>query len=123
MKKDLRFSGCDWQDIEDYFAVERQAKVLAETDTSQQQSDQKTFRENIIKQAKEKTTEARAGNSKASRVEGMRAMRKQENNAERTANAWTPASSVPIPSHSPSQDDRHKQEEYEWLERMHNEEG
>lgn len=123
MKKDLRFSGCDWQDVNDYFAVEQQAKVFAETEASQQQSNQKTFREHIIKQAKEKTADARKGNSKASRIEGMTAMKKLENNAERTTNAWTKSSSAPTSNHSLLQEDPHKQEEYEWLELMQNEGG
>jgi hypothetical protein len=120
MKKELRFSGCDWQDVDDYFAVERQAKLLDETESSQQQSNQKTLRENIIKQAKEKTNEARRGKNNTSRVKGMTATKRLENNAEGIAGAWTPSTSSSAPSSTPplSQDDRYKQEEYEWLEHM-----
>jgi len=124
MKKDLRFSGCDWQDIEDYFAIERQAKVLDETETSQLASNLTTLQEHIVQQAKEKTAEARRGQSNASRVEGMTAMARAESNAERAENAWTPPSPLPAPTpvakQSLSRADRHKQEEYEWLERMRN---
>ncbi len=63
MKKDLRFSGCDWQDVEDYQAVERQARMLAGTELGQMQSDQETFRELVVAQAEEKTADARAGMS------------------------------------------------------------
>jgi len=120
MKKELRFSGCDWQDVDDYFAMERQAKVFAETDASQQQSDQKTFRENIIKQATEKTAEARRGQSNASRVEGMTGTKNLESDAERSTDAWVPSlpTPTPLPIQAPPQVDLHKQAEYEWLERM-----
>ena len=123
MSKDLRFSGRDWQEVEDYFAIERQAKVFAETDASQQQSDQKTFRENTLKQAEEKTADARKGQSNASRVEGMSKMKNLDFNAERTASAWVPPlpkapSSQALPQQASSQVDPHKQAEYEWLESM-----
>ena len=58
MNKDLRFSGCDWQDVEDYQAIERQARILAGTELSQMQSDQETFREHVVAQAQEKTADA-----------------------------------------------------------------
>jgi hypothetical protein len=124
MKKDLRFSGCDWQDVEDYFSIERQAGVLNETETSQQASNLTTFQEHVVKQAKEKTADARRGQSNASRVEGMAVMTRAESDAERAANAWTPPSqplaSTPVPEQPLSREDRYKQEEYEWLERMRN---
>lgn len=124
MKKDLRFSGCDWQDVEDYFAIERQAKALDETETSQMASNLTTLQEHIVQQAKEKTAEARRGQSNASRVNGMTAMAREESDAERVENAWTPPSTVPttlpVSKQSLSPADRHKQEEYEWLERMLN---
>jgi len=122
MKKDLRFSGCDWQDVEDYFAIERQAKALDETETSQAASNLTTLQEHIVQQAKEKTAEARGGQSNASRVKGMTPMAREESEAERAENAWTPPSpplpSIQVPKQSLSLADRHKQEEYEWLERM-----
>ena len=120
MKKELRFSGCDWQDVDDYFALERQAKAFAETDASQQQSDQKTFREDITKRAKEKTADARRGQNNASRVEGMTGMKNVENNAERTIEAWVPSLPTSLPVQALPQVDLHKQVEYEWLERMRN---
>jgi len=124
MKKDLRFSGCDWQDVEDYFAIERQAKALDETETSQLASNLTTQQEHIVQLAKEKTAEARRGQSNASRVEGMTAVARAEANAERAENAWTPPSPLPAPipvSKQPlSPTDRHKQEEYEWLECISN---
>lgn len=118
MKKELRFSGCDWQDVEDYFAIERQAKVFAETDASQLQSDQNTFRKNVVKQAKEKTADARRGQSNASRVEGMTGTKNLESDAERTADAWVPPLPKTLPSQASPRVDTYKQAEYEWLERM-----
>ncbi len=118
MKKDLRFSGCDWQDVEDYQAIERQAKILAETDASQEQSYQQTFRQSVIAQAEEKTVEAHSGKSNASRVHGMTAEKKAENNAENATTAWTPPTPTPSSTKVMTQDDYYKQEEYAWLQRM-----
>ena len=118
MKKDLRFSGCDWQDIEDYQAVERQAMILAGTELGQLRSDQETFREHVVAQAEEKTADARRGMSNASRVDGMTAEKRAENNAENTANAWTPPAPTPPPGQVITREDRYKQEEYAWLRRM-----
>ncbi|HEU5374078.1 MAG TPA: hypothetical protein VFV38_01440 [Ktedonobacteraceae bacterium] len=118
MKKDLRFSGCDWQDVEDYQAVERQARVLAGTETDQVQSDQQTFREHVVAQAEEKTADAHRGMSNASRVDGMTAEKRAENNAEKATNAWTPPAPTTPPTQAMTQEDPYKQEEYAWLQRM-----
>jgi len=118
MKKDLRFSGCDWQDIEDYQAVERQVMILAGTELGQLRSDQETFREHVVAQAQEKTADARRGMSNASRVDGMTAEKRAENNAENAANAWTPPAPTPPPGQVMTREDRYKQEEYAWLRRM-----
>lgn len=118
MKKDLRFSGCDWQDVEDYQAVEQQVRMLTGTETGQVQSDQQTFREHIVAQAEEKTADARRGMSKTSRFEGMTTEKRAENNAENATNAWTPPAPTPIPAQITTRGDRYKQEEYAWLERM-----
>jgi hypothetical protein len=118
MTKDLRFSGCDWQDVEDYQAIERQAKILAETDASQEQSNQQTFRQSVVTQAKEKTAEAHSGKSNASRVYGMTAEKRAEDNAENAVTAWTPPAPIPPPEQVMTREDRYKQEEYAWLRRM-----
>ncbi len=118
MNKDLRFSGCDWQDVEDYQAVEQQARILAGTELSQIQSDQETFREHVVAQAQEKTADAHAGMSNASRVDGMSAEKRAENNAENAINAWTPPAPTPPPAQVMTREDRYKQEEYALLRRM-----
>ncbi len=118
MNKDLRFSSCDWQDVEDYQAVEQQARILAGTELSQMQSDQETFREHVAVQAQEKTADASHGMSNASRVDGMTAEKRAENNAENAANAWTPPAPTPPPEQVLTREDRYKQEEYAWLRRM-----
>jgi putative transposase len=118
MKKDLRFSGCDWQDVEDYQAVERHARILAGTELGQMQSDEETFRGNVVAVAQEKTADASRGMSHASRVASMTAERRAENNAENAANAWTPPAPTPPPGQVMTREDRYKQEEYAWLRRM-----
>lgn len=118
MKKDLRFTGCDWQDVEDYQAVERQARILSETELDQMQSDEETFREHVVAQAQEKTADASRGMSHASRLKGMTAEKKAENNAENAANAWTPPAPTPPQGQVMTREDLYKQEEYALLRHL-----
>lgn len=92
--------------------------VLAENETEQGQSDQQTFREHVVAQAQEKTADARRGMSNASRVDSMTTEKRAENNAENAANAWTPPAPTIASIQAMTQEDRYKQEEYAWLQRM-----
>jgi hypothetical protein len=82
------FRGRDWYEAVDYFEIRKQGK---ETARSRKQQSKATFHAQIdqmISEATEQTSSAISGQSKRSRLQGIRGNRKEEREMEREAQGW-----------------------------------
>lgn len=78
----------DWHEALDYFELQKQSKEAASTRQQQRKATFNAQVDNIVAKAKEKTEKALTGQSKRSRVQGIRENRKLEREHERETQAW-----------------------------------
>ncbi len=87
-ESDQTFKGNDWQDILDYLELRKQAAQSARTRQQQADAELHARIEQIVSPAREQAKEARRGQSKQSRLRGIKENRKVERDMERQAGAW-----------------------------------
>jgi hypothetical protein len=87
-ESDKTFKGNDWQDTLDYFELRKQAAESARTRQQQADAEYHARIEQIVSPAKKEAKEARGGQSKRSRLQGIQENRKREREMERQRGAW-----------------------------------
>jgi len=98
------FSGHDWHEIVDYFALESQAKDAARTGIAQSKALRHAQQRQIVADATEKTRAAQAAlgrRSKRARTRGISANRELERQSERDRGGWrlgTEETALPPPT-------------------------
>ncbi|MGV0107582.1 Mu transposase C-terminal domain-containing protein [Nostoc sp. DSM 114160] len=109
------FQERDWHEAIDYFELQKQSKEAASTRQQQQKATFHAQVDKIVAEAKEETEKVLTGQSKRSRIQGIRENRKLEREHERDVGAWElgakeifqeQAQIIPMPSaNQPEQDD------------------
>jgi putative transposase len=87
-ESDRTFCGHDWQDTLDYLELRKQASKSARTRQQQADAELHARIEHIVGPAKKQAEEARRGQSKRSRLAGIKDNRKAEREIERRDGAW-----------------------------------
>lgn len=82
------FLGRDWQETIDYFEIQKQGEEAARTHQQQTRAVFHAQVEQVVAEAKEQTETALTGQSKRSRIQGIRENRKLERESERETGAW-----------------------------------
>ncbi len=105
------FSGRDWYEIVDHFALESQAKDAARTDIAQSKALRHAQQKQIVADATEKTRAAQAAlgrQSKRARTRGISANRELERQNERDQGGWRLGTEEPTlsPPTLPAADDQ-----------------
>jgi hypothetical protein len=85
---DKTFRGHDWQETLDYFELQKQATESARERKQQADAELHAKIEQIIGPAREQAKEFCGGQSKRSRLRGIKENRKQEREKERQGGAW-----------------------------------
>jgi hypothetical protein len=94
LDKDQTFRGRDWSESLDHFELQKQAAQLAKTRQQQTEAEFHAHIEQIIAPAREQAERARAGQSKRSRLLGIRENRQAERQRERQGG--TPSSEASL---------------------------
>jgi len=87
LDKDKTFEGRDWYESLDYFELQKQTAQSAKTRQQQTEAEFHAHVEQIVAPAKEQAKQARAGQSKRSRLQGIRENRQTERQRERESGA------------------------------------
>jgi len=95
LEQEHRFSGRDWEEIQDYFELQKQRKEASRTREQQGQAKFHALVEGTIKEAQEAKQEAPSKQSKRARVQGIRENRKKERKLEQAKGAWQLAADQP----------------------------
>ncbi len=85
------FSGRDWYEVVDYFALESQARDAARTGIAQSKALRNARQKQIVAEATEKTRAAQVAlgrQSKSTRTQGISANRALERQSERDRDGW-----------------------------------
>lgn len=96
------FRGRDWQEILDYFAIQKQAATLAKSKEQQALAEFHAQVNQIVSSAQEQAKETVSGQSKRARLQGIRENRKQERALERETGGWDLAEKVADSHPTPS---------------------
>jgi putative transposase len=104
------FSGRDWYEVVDYFAIESQARDAARTGIAQSKALRNARQKQIVAEATEKTRAAQAAlgrQSKNARTRGISANRALERQSERDRDGWRLGTEEPAlpPPAAPDHDD------------------
>jgi hypothetical protein len=104
------FSGRDWYEVVDYFALESQARDAARTGIAQSKALRNAQQKQIVAEATEKTRAAQAAlgrQSKSARTRGISANRALERQSERDRDGWRLGIEEPAlpPPAAPDHDD------------------
>jgi putative transposase len=77
LKKDARFKGCSWREIDDFFQWQNESSERFEPAARQSKAEVNAIRDRIVSAAEERSEAARAGLSKSARLRGARENREQ----------------------------------------------
>jgi hypothetical protein len=77
LKKDSRFKGCSWGEVEEFFQWQNESRERFETAGRQSKAEVNAIRDRIVSAAEERSEAARAGLSKSERLRGVRENREQ----------------------------------------------
>ena len=82
------YEGRDWQEVEDYFELQKQAEEASRTRELRAEAEFHAQAEHTMREAEEMTKEAVEGLSKSARLNNIRGNRKDDRDHERQEKAW-----------------------------------
>lgn len=82
------YEGRDWQEVEDYFELQKQAEEASRTRELRAEAEFHAQAEYTMREAQEMTKEAIEGLSKSARLNNIRGNRKDDRDEERQEKAW-----------------------------------
>lgn len=118
LDRDKVFQGCDWYESLDYLGLQKQAEQSAITRQQQVEAEFHAQIERIVGPAREQAEQARRGQSKSSRLRGIRGNRQVERERERQDKVWLLAREETISTQTEGEDvqvDQSKETEQEYV--------
>lgn len=112
------FQGCDWYESLDYLELQKQAEQSAITRQQQAEAEFHAQIERIVGPAREQAEKVRRGQSKSSRLRGIRGNRQVERERERQDKVWLLAREETISTQTEGEDvqvDQSKETEQEYV--------
>lgn len=82
------YEDCDWQEVEDYFALQKQAEQTSRTRELRAEAEFHAQAEHVMQEAEEMTKEAVQGLNNHAHTSNIRENRKEDRDDERKENAW-----------------------------------
>ena len=83
LKKDSRFKGCSWREIDEFFQWQNESRERFEPAARQSKAEFNAIRDRIVSAAEERREAARSGLSKSERLRGVRENREQARELDR----------------------------------------
>jgi hypothetical protein len=77
LKKDSRFKGCSWREIDEFFQWQNESRERFEPAARQSKAEFNAIRDRIVSAAEERSEASRVGLSKSERLRGVRENREQ----------------------------------------------